>query len=100
MTTGTFFLSLLAVVLALAVVLGLAWGCLRLVRLWNDRFQRSGEGNDQPIRFLRAMAVGQRERVALIEVRGDVMLVGVTGGNISLLARWPGGRDIAEEVLP
>ena len=38
------------------------------------------------------MAVGQRERIALVEVRGEVMLIGVTGGNISLLARWPEGR--------
>ena len=72
MNAGTFFLSLLAVVLALAVVLGLAWVALRLLR--------------------RAMAVGQRERIALVEVRGEVMLIGVTGGNISLLARWPEGR--------
>lgn len=98
MTAGTFFMSLLAVVLALGVVLGLAWVSLRLLRSWNDRFQGGGkEGNDQPIRFLRAMAVGQRERVALIEVRGEVMLVGVTGGNISLLARWPAA---AERALP
>ncbi|MCI4592621.1 flagellar biosynthetic protein FliO [Sphingobium sp. BYY-5] len=91
MNAGTFFLSLLAVVLALAVVLGLAWVVLRLLRRWNDHFQ-GGEANEQPIRFLRAMAVGQRERIALVEVRGEVMLIGVTGGGISLLARWPEGR--------
>lgn len=90
MSIGTFFLSLLSVALALGVVLGAAWLSLRLLRKWNDRFQ-GGEGNEQPIRFLRAMAVGQRERVALIEVRGDVMLIGVTGSGISLLARWPDG---------
>ena len=55
-------------------------------------FQGGGEATEQPIRFLRAMAVGQRERIALVEVRGEVMLIGVTGGNISLLARWPEGR--------
>ena len=92
MNAGTFFLSLLAVVLALAVVPGLAWVALRLLRRWNDHFQGGGEATEQPIRFLRAMAVGQRERIALVEVRGEVMLIGVTGGNISLLARWPEGR--------
>lgn len=94
MSIGTFFLSLLSVVLALGVVLLLAWFSLRLLRKWNDRFQ-GGEGQEQPIRFLRAMAVGQRERLALIEVRGEVMLVGVTGGGISLLARWPNGTTPA-----
>lgn len=91
MNAGTFFLSLLSVVLALAVVLGLAWVAIKLLRRWNDRFQ-GGEAAEQPIRFLRAMAVGQRERIALVEVRGEVMLVGVTAGGISLLARWPDGK--------
>ncbi|WP_311267668.1 flagellar biosynthetic protein FliO [Sphingobium sp. WCS2017Hpa-17] len=98
MNAGTFFLSLLAVVLALAVVLGLAWVAIRLLRRWNDHVQGGGgDGNDPPIRFLRAMAVGQRERLTLVEVRGEVMLVGVTAGGISLLARWPDGPmpDIA-----
>jgi flagellar protein FliO/FliZ len=94
MNAGTFFLSLLAVILALAVVLGLAWIALRLLRRWNDHFQGGGEGNEQPIRFLRAMAVGQRERIALVEVRGEVMLIGITGGGISLLAHWPDGRAV------
>jgi len=88
MNAGTFLLSLLAVVLALGVVLALAWVALGLLRRWNDRLQ-GGENGETPIRFLRAMAVGQRERIALIEVRGEVMLIGVTGGGISLLARWP-----------
>jgi flagellar protein FliO/FliZ len=35
------------------------------------------------------MAVGQRERIALVEVRGDILLIGVTSGAVSLLARWP-----------
>ncbi len=56
MNAGTFFLSLLAVVLALAFVLGLAWVALRLLRRWNDHVQ-GGEAGEQPIRFLRAMAV-------------------------------------------
>lgn len=92
MSIGIFFLSLLSVILALALVLGAAWLALRMLRKWNDRFQ-GADGNEQPIRFLRAMAVGQRERVALIEVRGDVMLIGVTGSGISLLARWPGSDE-------
>ncbi len=101
MNAGTFLLSLLAVILALAFVLALAWVALRLLRRWNDRFQ-GGDVAGQPIRFLRAMAVGQRERIALVEVRGEVMLIGVTGGGISLLARWPETRTPppAERPLP
>lgn len=99
MNAGTFFLSLLAVILALAVVLGLAWVALRLVRRWNDHFQ-GGESNETPIRFLRAMAVGQRERISLVEVRGEVMLIGVTSGGISLLARWPNDGSVPASIEP
>lgn len=91
MTLGALFSSLLAVILALVVVLGLAWGAIRLLRHWQERFQGLGASEDsgQPIRFLRAMPLGQNERVALIEAQGEILLVGVTAGGITLLARWP-----------
>lgn len=89
MSFGTVFSSLLAVVLALVVVLGLAWAALKLLRRWQDRFQQGGDDAGPPIRFLRAMPLGQAERVVLIDVRGEVMLIGVTSGGISLLAQWP-----------
>lgn len=88
---GAVLSSLLAVVFALIVVLALAWGAIRLLRTWQDRFQSGGEDAGNPIRFLRAMPLGQNERVALIEARGEVMLVGITTGGITLLARWPEG---------
>lgn len=91
MSFGAVFSSLLAVVLALVVVLALAWTAIKLLRRWQDRFQRGIEDAGQPMRFLRAMPLGQSERVVLIEARGEVMLVGVTPGGISLLARWPEG---------
>lgn len=91
MTAGALFSSLLAVVLALVIVLGLAWGAIKVLRHWQDRFQGFGTNEDsgQSIRFLRAMPLGQNERVALIEAQGEILLLGVTGGGISLLARWP-----------
>jgi flagellar protein FliO/FliZ len=97
MSFTTVFSSLLAVVLALVVVLGLAWAALKLLRRWQDRFQQSGDDAGPSIRFLRAMPLGQTERVVLIGVRGEVMLVGVTGGGINLLARWPHGDPVDDE---
>lgn len=101
MDIGTVFSSILAVVISLGVVIGLAWVSLKGLRLWQDRIHGTARGDDdEPIRFLRAMPLGQRERVALLKVRGEVLLVGVTAGNISLLARWPqedpAGPDVAE----
>lgn len=94
MSLGALFSSLLAVVLALVIVLGLAWGAIRLLRYWQDKLQGSAASEEagRPIRFLRAMPLGQNERVALIEVQDEILLVGVTGGGISLLARWPAGQ--------
>lgn len=97
MGIGAVFSSILAVVLALAVVLGMAWGVIWLLKKLQDRqmgVSEKGEG-EPPIRFLRSLPLGQRERVVLIEARGETMLVGVTTGSINLIARWP-----AEGVAP
>jgi len=94
MGLGTVLSSLLAIVLSLGAVLILAWLSLRGLRMWQDRLHGTARDEDgEQIRFLRAMPLGQRERVALIKVRGDLLLVGITAGNISLLARWPQGQD-------
>lgn len=97
---GAVFSSLLAVVFALVIVLGLAWGAIKLLRTWQDKFQSGGEEAGNPIRFLRAMPLGQNERVALIEAQGEVMLVGVTSGSITLLARWPDEAPVAQDMRP
>jgi flagellar protein FliO/FliZ len=88
---STFLSSILALVLALAFVLGLAWAFIWLLRKWQDQQTgMSGDGaNDRPIRFLRSLPLGQRERVTMISAHGEVMLIGVCAGSITLLARWP-----------
>jgi flagellar protein FliO/FliZ len=96
---GAFLSSILALVLALAFVLGLAWGFIWLLRKVQD--QQSGAladgAGDRPIRFLRSLPLGQRERVTLISAHGEVMLIGVCAGSITLLARWP-EEKVAEDV--
>lgn len=88
---GTFLSSILALVLALAFVLALAWAFIWLLRKWQDQQTGiMGDGvNDRPIRFLRSLPLGQRERVTMISAHGEVMLIGVCAGSITLLARWP-----------
>lgn len=94
MGIGAVLSSILAVVIALAFVLGLAWGVIWLLKKVQDRQlgadDSSAEGRN--IRFVRSMPLGQRERVAIIEVGSETMLLGVTAGSITLLARWPEGR--------
>lgn len=100
MGVGTVLSSILAVVISLGIVLGLAWVSLKGLRKWQDRIHGTARGEgDEPIRFLRAMPLGQRERVALVKVRGEVLLLGITAGGISLLARWHGDDPAAPESL-
>ncbi|MFC4293090.1 flagellar biosynthetic protein FliO [Sphingorhabdus arenilitoris] len=90
MGIGTVISSILAIIIALALVIALAWGAIWLLKKLQDRQmgladQGDGRGN---IRFVRALPLGQRERVAIIEIDGERFLIGITAGNISLLAHW------------
>jgi flagellar protein FliO/FliZ len=89
MTGGIAATSVLGVALALVVVLALAWGSIRLLKAWQDRQAAMPGLAGPPLRFVRALPLGQRERVVLMEAEGERLLLGVTPGGISLLARWP-----------
>jgi flagellar protein FliO/FliZ len=97
---GAVISSILAIILALAFVLGLAWGAIWLLKKLQDR-QMGVSGEPDPrdtIRFVRSLPLGQRERVTLIEMDGERLLIGVTAGGISLLARWPSNGAAIEEA--
>ncbi|TRW17364.1 FliO/MopB family protein [Glacieibacterium frigidum] len=84
--------SIVTTIVALLIVLALAWGALRLLKYMQDRQIGGVKGEEtQALRFLRALPVGTRERVMLIEAEGERLLIGVTAGGITLLARWPAG---------
>ncbi|MCJ2189083.1 flagellar biosynthetic protein FliO [Novosphingobium beihaiensis] len=100
MSFATVFSSLFAVVLALIAVLALAALALKALRHWQDRFQQGAEGTGPQMRFLRAMPLGQNERAVLMEAQGEVLLIGVTTGGISLLARWPEREKMGEGPSP
>lgn len=88
---GTLLSSVAALVFSLALVLGLAWGAIFLLRKWQDRTLGAREterANDKPLRFVRALPLGQRERVVLIEVGEETMLLGIGAGGVTLLSRW------------
>lgn len=93
--TGSLAGSLAATAIALLVVLALAWGSLRLLKGWQDR-QGGATADSGALRFLRAMPLGPRERVVLIEAEGERLLLGVAQGGITLLARWPDARPAAD----
>jgi len=101
-TIGTAVSGLVGMLVALGIVLGLAWVCLKFLRNWQERGigRREGEPERQ-LRFVRALAVGQRERLMLVEAEGELMLIGVASGSVTLLRNWgvPAG-DAPTAPLP
>ncbi len=85
----SFALSFATMLLALAAVIVIAWFVLRLLR---ERLQprAAAGGNDDVLRFVRALPVGAKERVVIVEHRGERWMLGVTPGGISAIAHWPG----------
>ncbi len=47
-----------------------------------------GRGDDDTLRFVRALPVGAKERVVIVEHRGERWMLGVTAGGISTIAHW------------
>lgn len=93
MGVGTVFSSLLAVLIALALVIALAWGSLYLIKKVQDRQLgvREDLAEQRRMQFIRAMPLGQRERIVLVEVGDKELLLGVTTQMITTLAEWPSG---------
>lgn len=90
MGVGTVISSIVAMVLSLALVLGLAYGVLWALRRFQDRSMKGAEGEDgaMSLRFVRALPLGPRERVVLVETGGETLMLGVTAGAITVLAKW------------
>ena len=87
-----FALSFASMVLALAVVLALAWVLLRVLRSRLQRGAGTRSGDDDTLRFVRALSVGAKERVVIVEHRGERWMLGVTAGGISTIAHWRAGE--------
>jgi flagellar protein FliO/FliZ len=90
----SFALSFASMVLALAVVIAIAWALLRLLRSRMQPRGKPGEGDDM-LRYVRGLQLGAKERVVLVEHRGERWMLGVTAGGISTLAHWPKGAVAA-----
>jgi flagellar protein FliO/FliZ len=75
--------DLLQVVSALAIVLALIVGASWLLQ----SFRSNGLGRGQLINIQASVSVGTRERLVLVEVGGEWLLVGVAPGHINTLLR-------------
>jgi len=78
---GSLFQAMFALVVVVALIVGLAWVVRRLG--WQPRSVQS------PMQVRGAISVGQRQRILLLEVAGECLVVGVTPQQISTLHRFP-----------
>jgi len=77
--------GLLQATLGLAVVLALIWGAAWVTR----RFSPQGASSRSPIKLVASQALGQRERVVLVELGESWLLLGVAPGHVSMLQTGP-----------
>nr|WP_228736161.1 flagellar biosynthetic protein FliO [Xanthomonas euvesicatoria] len=80
-SSPSLFGAVFALLLVLALIVGLGW---LLKRMPGSGF-RSTEG----LRVVTSLAVGAKERVVVVEVNGQQLLLGVTTGGISTLHTLP-----------
>ncbi|HEX6017288.1 MAG TPA: flagellar biosynthetic protein FliO [Burkholderiaceae bacterium] len=86
----SFAMSFVSMLLALGVVIAIAWLALRLLRnRLQPRAKAGSPGTDETLRFVRALPVGAKERVVIVEYRGARWMLGVTAGGINTIAQWP-----------
>lgn len=74
---------------ALALVIAIILACTFLLRRWNDHQQRHGAR----LNIVGSTAVGNRERVVVVEIEGVWLVLGVGSGNIRKLHELPAPPD-------
>ncbi|RXZ44156.1 flagellar biosynthetic protein FliO [Crenobacter cavernae] len=77
--------SLVQVIAALALVVGAIVACGWAFR----RVQGKMGGLPQHLKVVGGVMVGQRERVVVVELDGEWLVLGVTGQQVNLLTRRP-----------
>lgn len=84
---SSFWPALASTGAALALVLGLAWAALRAWHRLAQREPRHGLPADS-LRIVRSLPLGARERVAVLEYRGNTYLLGVTATGLCVIDTW------------
>jgi|GEM_PF-2963163 len=87
-------LSLLQVMFGLVIVIGLILCSGWLVRKLNPSVTRGSL-----LRVVTAASVGQRERVVVVEINNNWLVLGVAPGQVNLLQTMPKAAELPEETL-
>lgn len=84
--------GLLQALFGLAVVVGLILACGWAAR----RFGMQQVGGGRLLKVVSSVAVGQRERVVVVEVEGTWLVLGVASGSVRPLHQLPAGHLSAQ----
>jgi flagellar protein FliO/FliZ len=103
MNTGWTFFDWLQYALSFALVIGLL-----LALLWTLRKMQNGSTmlrkKNQRMHTVETLSVGPRQKILLIQVDGQDVLVGVTAHQMTALSTWPAHSAIpaaiTKETLP
>nr|WP_299239863.1 flagellar biosynthetic protein FliO [uncultured Halomonas sp.] len=83
--------------LALAVVIAIILLCSAFLK----RLGPGRKGSGQHLKMVASTAVGQRERVVIVDVQGTWLVLGVGGGQVTQLHQMPAPEEeIASESAP
>lgn len=80
-STGSLLQTLLALVFVLALLAALAW--------FVKRFNPRGIGSSANVRMVGSLSLGTRERIVVVEVGDQWIVVGASPGRINALATMP-----------
>lgn len=80
-SAGSFFQVLMGLLVVLGLMAGIAWML--------KRFNIARIAGNAPVKVVGGVSVGNRERVLVVEVAGQWIVVGVAAGQVSALASMP-----------
>jgi len=89
-STGALLQTVLALVLVLALLAGLAWAA--------KRYGPRVAGNSANLRMVGALNIGGRERIMVVEVGDQWIVVGASPGRVNALATMPKGDAIGNSA--
>ena len=90
-STGSLLQTIFALVLVLALLAALAWAA--------KRYGPRVAGNSANLRMIGALNIGGRERIMVIEVGDQWIVVGASPGRVNALATMPKGDAAANATL-
>lgn len=95
--TDSYSYLLIKAVLTLVFVLGLMWAALYAVRRYTRKSGGWGGAKpSSPIRLLSTFFLGQKKNLAIVEVAGEVLVLGVTPNSITCLTKVERNEAVQE----